>query len=138
MFTRRLFCAGEEVLKFFGEVFRENELLDEAHSIQISADLYLGPSGDLDDYVNHSCEPNCGLRVVGDDLLLVAIQEIKPEEELFFDYATCVGVSDSWTMECSCGKSSCRKTISRFIDIPSDRQKKYHDLKVVPPFVLPR
>ncbi len=58
-------------------------------------------------FLNHSCEPNVGF---GGNIVLVAMRDISPGEELTTDYA----LFDDYdgTMECRCGTASCRGTIS--------------------------
>ena len=60
--------AGTTVAAFGGQVVDRvtlHSLDDESrtHAIQIDEDLFLASSPPFDaaDYVNHSCEPNCGL-----------------------------------------------------------------------------
>ena len=78
----------------------------QGHTIQIYDNLYLTPEtmDEPADYVNHSCDPNCGLwGQVG----LVAMRAIAPGEEITFDYA----MADSSSFdefECACGTPSCR------------------------------
>lgn len=63
----------------------------------------------LDDYVNHSCNPNIGLI---SENVLVAINTIEIDEELTADYCTWLD-DDSYVMKrtCNCGGSNCRSTI---------------------------
>lgn len=58
-------------------------------------------------FLNHSCEPNVGF---AGNTVLVAMRPIRPDEELATDYA----LFDDYDgeMECRCGTSSCRRTIS--------------------------
>jgi uncharacterized protein len=73
-------------------------------------------------YVNHSCEPNCGLR---GDIVFIAIRDIEKDEELTFDYAF---VDDEdYKIECHCGKPSCRKIITGFDWKLKELQDKYYD-----------
>ena len=58
--------------------------------------------------LNHSCEPNCGL--LG-QMLLVAMRDIVPGEELSFDYAMC-DASDYDEFRCLCGESTCREIVT--------------------------
>lgn len=57
-------------------------------------------------FINHSCEPNVGF---GGNIVLVAMREIEPGEELTTDYA----LFDDYegAMECRCRTPSCRGTI---------------------------
>lgn len=80
------------------------------HTIQVDEDLYLAPISmdEPADFVNHSCDPNCGL---SGQIGLVAMRDIRPGEEITFDYA----MSDSSAFdefECSCGSYNCRKKIT--------------------------
>jgi len=61
------------------------------------------------DYINHSCNPNAGMR---EQILLVAMRAIAPNEEVTFDYG--MVVSEWVSMEpimCNCGAVECRKII---------------------------
>jgi SET domain-containing protein len=57
-------------------------------------------------FINHSCEPNVGF---AGNIVLVAMRDISPGEELATDYA----LFDDYdgAMECHCGTASCRGTI---------------------------
>lgn len=136
VFATQAIGAGRDILVFVGPVLRELELDDPEHSIQIGDDLFLGPSGEIDDFVNHSCNPNCGLRVVEEELTLVSIRKIAVGEELTFDYATSVGPGDDWTMQCACAAEHCRGTIAKYSLLPAKIKQRYLRAGVVPPFVL--
>jgi hypothetical protein len=107
--------AGTTVAGFGGAVVDGTELaaLPEeirVHSLQIDDDLFIVsfPPFDDADYVNHSCEPNCG--IVG-SVLLVSMRDVEVGEELCFDYAM-TDTDDYDEFTCSCGTASCRGTIS--------------------------
>jgi len=55
--------AGQIILEFKGEIIEKKNVKDYMEYLQITESTYLGLSGELDDYVNHSCSPNCGLLV---------------------------------------------------------------------------
>jgi uncharacterized protein len=80
--------------------------------IQIAEDLYLVALSD-DEYepvmlfVNHSCEPNLGF---SGNVVLVAMREIGPGEELTVDY--CLFDCAPEPMTCRCGTPSCRGTVT--------------------------
>ena len=107
--------AGETVAAFGGhilplavlETFSDDR---QSRSIQVDTDLYLvsGDTPDAGDMLNHSCEPNCGL--LG-QMLLVAMRDIVPGEELSFDYAMC-DASDYDEFRCLCGESTCREIVT--------------------------
>lgn len=107
--------AGETVAAFGGcivpmavlQTFSDDR---QGRSIQVDADLYLvsGDTPDPGDMLNHSCEPNCGL--LG-QMLVVAMRDIVPGEELSFDYAMC-DASDYDEFRCLCGESTCREIVT--------------------------
>jgi len=75
--------------------------------VQVWYDMFVGPmsADEIEpvDYMNHSCEPTCGVR---GSVAVVARREIAPGEELTFDYGTTD--TDRWTLECGCGAATCR------------------------------
>lgn len=86
------------------------------HCLQIGASIYLGPSVEVPvDVVNHSCMPNCWVRIQDTSASLVALEDIAAGAELFFDYSTVQ--TDSSKMACFCGTHKCRKVIGPFKDV---------------------
>ena len=138
VFADRNISKGETVLVFKGELLHNADIVpgsyEEEHSIQIGPDLYLGPSGELDDFVNHSCNPNAGLKMIEGKLVLVALKKIKKRDEICFDYSTSME-EDRWEMECSCGSRNCRKVIRDFKHLPKKTRQKYFRLGIVPEFI---
>ncbi len=81
--------------------------------IQIEDDLFIGPASGEDVEanllcLNHSCEPNVGVR---GQVTFVALRPIEPDEELTIDYAMIDGDPEE-RMDCSCGTPSCRGVIT--------------------------
>lgn len=89
---------------------KEGRLFDKGildYSMQIDEDILLIPTKVVDtDRINHSCDPNCGIRGI---FQIVAMRGIKPGEEVTYDYA--MADSDDYEMNCNCKSSICRKTI---------------------------
>ena len=114
MFAREKVRANDVLVVWGGEVVTGKVLQsmsDDKHrlSIQIEEDLYLvtaneGPA----DWVNHSCSPNAGL--LG-QVVLVALRDIRVDEEICFDYATSDGSSYD-EFECGCGAKTCRHHVT--------------------------
>lgn len=75
---------------------------------------------DIKLYINHSCNPNCG--ILG-DIKGVAMREISPGEEITFDYAMLD--NDNYSFKCSCGSKNCRKIITGYDWKIKDLQLKY-------------
>ncbi len=71
-------------------------------------------------YINHSCEPNCGVK---GNFQIVAMRDIKKGEELTYDYE--MTENSDWRMECKCGSKSCRKIIGAYDNMPPSVREKY-------------
>ena len=114
IFANALIPAGELLIVFGGTVLHAAQLealsLEERLAVvQIDEDLYLwsvvaGPG----DWINHSCEPNAGLR---GQIVLVALRDIRPGEEICYDYAMSDG-SPYDQFECQCGSRLCRGQVT--------------------------
>ena len=106
--------AGELVVVFGGEVVHASQLCqlsptERLLTLQVEEDLYLvsthdGPA----DWVNHSCDPNCGLR---GQIALVALRRLEPGEEICFDYAMSDGTPYDQFV-CGCGAATCRGKVT--------------------------
>ncbi len=107
--------AAGEVVSVWGGYVVDEEQLDtlpheiQQHTVQIEEGLYLATIGGAEtaDFINHSCDPNLGLR---GQITLVALRDIEVGEEVCFDYATtdCTPYDE---FECRCGSSACRGTV---------------------------
>lgn len=107
--------AGETVAAFGGWVVDEPGLASlpaerVSRTMQIDDALYLAPgeTPEHGDFVNHSCDPNCGLMGA---TVVVAMRDIAVGEELCFDYAMSDG-SDYDEFDCLCGSDRCRGTVT--------------------------
>ena len=60
-------------------------------------------------YINHCCEPNAFMRVVAGRILIFALRDIEPGEEITLDYGETYH-PDSY--RCRCGAPSCRGTLN--------------------------
>ena len=81
-----------------------------SRSIQVEADLFfVGPvQREPGDSINHSCDPNCGMR---NATQVIAMRDIEAGEELTFDYA----MSDAAAydeFDCACGATTCRGRVT--------------------------
>jgi SET domain-containing protein len=114
-FAKEDMGKGEVVLQFKGlRVMNKPGI----YTLQISPHKHLL----IDEpwrYVNHSCDPNCGIK---DKVKLVAMRDIKRGEEITFDYA----MSElRMRMECRCGSPNCRKLITGYAGLSRNLKKKY-------------
>jgi len=140
VFAGRDFVKGEMIIEFTGPLLKKKDLPkrlkpEDDRYVQISKDEFMGASDDFDDYINHSCDPNSGLKEIKGKLILFTIKDIKKGEEITWDYSTTMA-EDDWVMACKCGGPNCRKKIGDFKDLPKDLQQKYIQLGIVPQFAL--
>jgi hypothetical protein len=82
--TTRSFAAGETVMVgFLVGTLKEND----SHATQVGPGRWARQGG-LAPKVNHSCDPNCGVRLNDEQAFdVVARQQIEAGQELTFDYA---------------------------------------------------
>lgn len=71
-------------------------------------------------FINHSCDPNCGLMGLNSG---IAMRDIKEGEEITFDY--CMLDNEDYNFDCHCGSSICRKTITGHDWKKVDLQQRY-------------
>ncbi len=136
VFARKDIRKGEGLLQIRGKRLTGKQLItpyDVDHAFQIGKDRYLGPSGKMDDYINHSCNPNTGVRTQKHQRILVAIKNIKKGKEITLDYSTFAD-DEGWT--CNCGSKLCRKKVRSFRYLPQKIQQKYIRLGIVQAYLL--
>lgn len=75
--------------------------LDERHGLDCSRGNALGR-------LNHSCRPNCYLRIIGHRVEVYTLRPIRCGEELVIDYGQ---TPHREGMKCSCGDGKCRERI---------------------------
>src|SRR5882757_3289915 len=91
------------------------------HAIQFERHKWRDSEG-LARYINHSCEPNCGIRGLFN---IVAMREIRKGEEITWDYE--MTENSDWKMNCKCGSVHCRKIIRAYRFLPAEIKLKYRD-----------
>jgi Proteins containing SET domain len=115
LFAEGRFDVGATIAAFGGQVLDRQQfatLSDDlrTHSLQIDDDLYLVCDQELEpaDLLNHSCEPNVGIR---GNVLFVALRAIAFGEELCYDYAMS-DTDDYDEFVCVCDTLSCRRLVT--------------------------
>ena len=78
--------------------------LDESWSIDGSR------GGNGTHYINHSCEPNCYMKILHGRVQFYALRDIHPGEEITLDY---ISTLHSDKKRCSCRSAKCRGTINK-------------------------
>lgn len=129
----RAFERHAPVLRFGGRLIASDRVTDFTHVLQIGRGLCLGPSGGLDDYVNHSCDPNTRVEIVGSAVYLIARAPIGVGDEITFDYSTCM-VDEQAIPSCLCGADVCRGAIEPFADLSDAAAARLVRARLVPAF----
>lgn len=129
--SKQEFKTGEPILYFHGPIVPLNEAHDLGLALQLNETEFMMSAGDIDDFVNHSCDANtvlCIKSVTINDAafngvyVLVAIKNINIDDPVTFDYSISMS-HNIWKMEnCQCGSSICRNTIKDFNQLPDNVQ----------------
>ena len=123
VFAKQRIKKGDAIAEFDGKIygwhskFWNNHL--ENHCIQFEERKWRDSKG-FAKLVNHSCNPNCGIK---DLFKIVAIKTIEAGQELTLDYE--MTEDCLWRMKCNCGSKNCRKTIGSFKNMPEKIRSKY-------------
>jgi len=138
VFARRLIHEDETVCEYKGEIISEAEVarrypedmdgLNHTFVFGVEHDRNIdgGAMGNIARWINHSCSPNCDTFEKDKRIYVRAIRDIRPGEELFYDYAIEAGerltkaVKARWP--CWCGAKKCRGTV--LVPTPKPRKKK--------------
>jgi hypothetical protein len=122
LFAIRRFAIGEIVLA--GADVRRIERND-THAVQIGREEF-GHEEGLGSWVNHSCDPNCGIRPSEEGVFdLVARQAIWRDDEVTIDYAMRNYVIEFFPPICRCGVDICRGQVTGWKDLGEERRRAY-------------
>ncbi len=131
VYATRCFDIGEKVM--VGEIERRVSAND-SHATQVSRTKWVRHGG-LGPKVNHSCSPNCGVRLNDSGACdFVARKPITAGEEITFDYAMRNYSIEHFPQYCRCGSPTCRGSITGWKDLPDERKGAYAGL--VAPYLL--
>jgi uncharacterized protein len=131
IFATKPFKVGDIVMVgIIKEVLSGNH----SHASQISENKHVLHAG-LISKVNHSCGPNCGIRVNETGAHdFIAMKDICVNEEITFDYAMRNYTIDHFPQQCMCGSARCRGRITGWKDLPDEKKKEYEGF--VAPYLL--
>ena len=116
-FATRRFLKGQKIGELTGERIARREAARRMRGrrrLRICAiDSYWGIDGSVGgngtEYINHSCQPNCYMKILYGHVLFFALREIEPGEEITLDYVLSY---HSDRKRCRCRAASCRGTIN--------------------------
>ena len=106
VFAEAPIARGDCIVQCSGWLAKSDELRDDWHAMQVGPDLWLCSTGEnLDDCINHSCDPNAGF--LNGEPILHALRDIAAGEQIAWDYSTSIAEA-GWTLTCRCGAANCR------------------------------
>lgn len=144
VFAAREFAPGDVVMMdfdgdYYDQVLSYRELcarkMDLQYPLQVGRDLYRVPSGSIDDFTNHSCDPSTGIRLYPRGTIILAIRRINVHDEITFDYSTYLN-NPHEKIVCHCGAANCRGIIGNFNTLPRHLQQHYLALGIVGDFAV--
>lgn len=134
IFATHFIRQGATILSFMGPLVDVAAVLAKGDRsgdvVQVDRHRYIDPEPP-GLYVNHSCDPNAGIR---DGSSLVAVRPIWPGEQICFDYSTTM-LDRLWSMACRCRSPDCRGTVLDFDLLPTHVAHRYLALGIVQPFI---
>jgi SET domain-containing protein len=130
LFAKQAISTGEIVAVKGGHVLTGTQWADLEPAlgpadIQVSDDLFIAPVTQTQRdgsmlYTNHSCDPNLAIQ---GQIVLVAMRDIAPGEELTIDWATTD--DGDHQIQCRCGSVHCRGTVTGKDWTKKELQEKY-------------
>ena len=128
MFALRKIRKGERIIEYTGERISHEEAdrryeaeheADDPHTFLFTVNerviIDAARGGNSSRWINHSCSPNCETDDAGERIFIVARRDIRPGEELTYDYQ--LYLEEPHTVRakrenpCFCGSPRCRKTL---------------------------
>ncbi|MEX0921422.1 MAG: SET domain-containing protein [Rhodovibrionaceae bacterium] len=145
VFAAKPFVAGTVIVcdedgDYYDEIFSRSELIErridiERFAFQIAVDSFILPNGNIDDFINHSCRPNAGIRLTGKGYKLISIEDINKDDQICYDYSTYM-FDNNEQFKCHCRSNNCRGHINSFYTLDVDLREKYIASRVVAPQFL--
>jgi SET domain-containing protein len=125
VFAARRFAKGARIIEYTGRRILWSSIpaeLDNPETYYFGLDdgkTVIDPSvgGNEAQWINHSCNPNCKIRESRGRIFIHAARDIRPGEELFYDYHLEIDDDVAQTKEieqeapCYCGAKNCRGTL---------------------------
>ncbi|MFN0086613.1 MAG: SET domain-containing protein [Blastocatellia bacterium] len=117
-FATVTFRKGRKIAEYVGEKISRREI---ARRLRGKRRIHIcginqywaidgGRLGNGTQYINHSCDPNCYVRIHHDHILFFAKRDIAPGEEILLDYEE--SYHDN-SKRCDCGAPNCRGRINK-------------------------
>ena len=90
LFTDTAIKKGDFIIEYWGEVINEEQANERGGKYLFQTGKNRHVDGTTREntarYINHSCKPNCEVKVKKGCIYIYALRAIKPGEELLYDY----------------------------------------------------
>lgn len=88
LFATDFINKGDFVIEYTGELMKEKDANYSRYIFSVNLRWVVDGRGrkNIARYINHSCRPNCEPEIKGKKILIYAKRNIKPGEELNYDY----------------------------------------------------
>lgn len=121
LFAKKNIKKGKIVFTLKGPLLKKPTI----YTIPIAPNSYLNDL-EFGKYLNHSCNPNCGIKNKKE---VVAMRNIKKGEEITIDYAMIIyKYGKEMTAKhriCKCGSDQCRGKLGAYSELSDKLKKKY-------------
>ncbi|NJD32901.1 MAG: SET domain-containing protein-lysine N-methyltransferase [Gammaproteobacteria bacterium] len=137
VYARRRIPKGTRIVEYLGDRISHEAAdaryaakgQDDGHTFLfvVSDDIVIdaGVGGNDARFINHSCAPNCDTVIEDDRVFIEALRDIKPGEELGYEYGLTWESTDDpdelANYDCRCGAPNCRGTM--LDEVPLDARK---------------
>ncbi len=137
VYARRRIPKGTRIVEYLGDRISHEAAdarydakgQDDGHTFLfvVSDDIVIdaGVGGNDARFINHSCAPNCDTVIEDDRVFIEALRDIKPGEELGYEYGLTWESTDDpdelANYDCRCGAANCRGTM--LDEVPLDARK---------------
>jgi uncharacterized protein len=126
VYAERHFERGERVMRVIGSFTAKRSV----YTIQIDRAMHIEPYAPAK-YLNHSCEPNLGVKMNPLGLPdFYALRDIEPDEHLTYDYAMTEFMLAEMEQQrervtCTCGADTCRGHLGSYVELPAEIKQRY-------------
>ena len=128
MFAVDFIDKGEVVFIKGGHILRREEMFASGPAesyLPIDDFFVVGARSPVEEcasklFVNHSCDPNCGVR---GEITFVALRTVHVGEEVTIDYA--MVDNEAYEFPCNCGSPTCRGRVTGYDWKREELQRKY-------------
>jgi len=116
LFSNIQIAKGEFVIEYTGKMMGSNEADAKGgkYLFEINSRWTIDGSGreNVARYINHSCRPNCEASIKNKHIIICSIKEIKPGEELTYNYGKEYFNEHIKPYGCKCSHCKTKKTIN--------------------------